>query len=258
MIYGVTASEDAGDIIKNALALHGMAKGTPEERTFHRSRVKNATHLIVLSRTDGVIFAPVKWSGAKDNSIAAYPRNKRPTTDHFKPVAIRCGFVPIHWNDPRFQQVYDEYVTYCRSFDFFHSVTLERRTFYLQDRDHWHPDEIDEGETYVEGTRRSIYVNAYERDRSARDACIAHHGLSCAVCGMDFEEFYGDIGKGYIHVHHKIPLASIGMVYSVDPVKDLVPVCPNCHAMLHRQSRVLEIEELRQRVRIARGVGRLP
>lgn len=118
-----------------------------------------------------------------------------------------------------------------------------------------YPDEIEENITFVEGARKSVYVNAYERDPKARAACIAHHGLSCAVCDMDFATFYGGIGNGYIHVHHKVPLASIGEAYIVDPISDLVPVCPNCHAMLHRGDPILEVEELRRRVQSARAAS---
>ena len=56
----------------------------------------------------------------------------------------------------------------------------------------------------------------------------------CSICGFDFEKNYGELGKGFIHVHHIVPVSKIGPNYIIDPVKDLIPVCPNCHAMLHR------------------------
>ncbi|MEG1241999.1 MAG: HNH endonuclease, partial [Oscillospiraceae bacterium] len=60
-------------------------------------------------------------------------------------------------------------------------------------------------------------------------------------------ERYGEVGKNFIHVHHKIPLNEISEEYVVDPVNDLIPVCPNCHAMLHRKinDKYLSIEELK-------------
>ena len=61
---------------------------------------------------------------------------------------------------------------------------------------------------------------------------------------MSFEEMYGKIGHGFIHVHHKKPLAGLKAEYKVDPKKDLAPVCPNCHAMLHTQDPPLGIDEL--------------
>lgn len=107
------------------------------------------------------------------------------------------------------------------------------------------PEEVRQTTTVIEGAKKSIAVNAYERDREARKRCIEHWGLACVVCGFDFERQYGDIGSGFIHVHHLKPLAEIGQEYTLDPVADLRPVCPNCHAMLHRGETLMTIEKLR-------------
>lgn len=96
----------------------------------------------------------------------------------------------------------------------------------------------------VEGATSRVFVNAYERNPAARKACIQRHGVRCVVCGFDFGAVYGDLGKGFIHVHHLVPLAVVSREYVVDPDADLCPVCPNCHAMLHRHSGVLSIDEL--------------
>jgi 5-methylcytosine-specific restriction protein A len=106
------------------------------------------------------------------------------------------------------------------------------------------PEEIDEEETHVEGAATTVLVNRYERDSKARAKCIKHHGCKCQICGFDFEAVYGPIGEGYIHVHHVVLISSIGEAYVVDPVNDLKPVCPNCHAMLHRRTPPYSIEEL--------------
>ena len=96
--------------------------------------------------------------------------------------------------------------------------------------------EVTTPERFWEGALRRITVNAYERDPKARQACIAHFGTACRVCGLDFGDVFGKLGQGYIHVHHTRPLSEIGEGYAVDPLKDLIPVCPNCHAMLHQKS----------------------
>jgi 5-methylcytosine-specific restriction enzyme A len=106
-------------------------------------------------------------------------------------------------------------------------------------------EEVTTPERYFEGAVRQVMVNAYERDARARDACIRHYGPECTVCGLRFEDRYGELGKGFIHVHHVVPLARVGENYAIDPLKDLVPVCPNCHAMLHAGDTVLTIEELK-------------
>jgi 5-methylcytosine-specific restriction protein A len=110
------------------------------------------------------------------------------------------------------------------------------------------PEEVGPAEAYVEGAVTKVLVNSYERNLAARRACIDHWGTKCQVCGFDFEEVYGEIGRGFIHVHHIRSLAEIGASYVVDPVLDLRPVCPNCHAMLHREKPPLEIDLLRLRL----------
>jgi len=117
-----------------------------------------------------------------------------------------------------------------------------------------YPDEADLGpdatpsQTYTEGSTQTVTVNRRERNPGARAACIDEWGTNCQVCSLNFGDRYGKIGDGFIHVHHLRPLAQEGE-QEVDPVEDLRPVCPNCHAMLHQSSPPLSIEELRRRLR---------
>lgn len=73
---------------------------------------------------------------------------------------------------------------------------------HLADKERLYPDELEPGQKYVEGARKQIRVNAYERDPRARRDCLKRHGFRCAVCDVLFEEVYGELGKGFIHVHH--------------------------------------------------------
>ncbi|NOS73887.1 MAG: hypothetical protein HOP36_04985 [Methyloglobulus sp.] len=107
------------------------------------------------------------------------------------------------------------------------------------------PDEIQDAGNYYEGAKRTVVVNSYERNLKARSQCIALYRAKCSVCEFDFEKKYGEIGSGFIHVHHLTPLEDIGEEYEVDPIKDLRPVCPNCHAMLHKKQPPYSIEELK-------------
>ncbi|WP_175773329.1 HNH endonuclease [Paraburkholderia phenazinium] len=108
-----------------------------------------------------------------------------------------------------------------------------------------YPDEVKASEGYFEGAVSQVLVNRYERKVDARIAAIAHYGCKCCVCGFNFETKYGKLGHGFIHVHHVVDLATIGAEYVVDPVKDLRPVCPNCHAMLHTKNQAMQIDQLR-------------
>ena len=106
------------------------------------------------------------------------------------------------------------------------------------------PEEIRDEKSYFEGTPIKVFVNRYERDLAARAKCIEHHGLRCVGCELDFGERYGKRGAGFIHVHHLSPLKGSKKSRRVDPKKDLRPVCPNCHAMIHRKEPALTIREL--------------
>lgn len=108
--------------------------------------------------------------------------------------------------------------------------------------DVFNDNEIDE--VYKEGKSISIIVNKYERDPAARKKCIEHFGIKCQICNFDFFKIYGDLGKDFIHVHHKKPISEIGEEYEVNPINDLIPVCPNCHAMLHRRKPAYTVEEI--------------
>ncbi len=112
-----------------------------------------------------------------------------------------------------------------------------------------YPDELEEEEdAYIEGAKKTVIVNAYERDPRARAKCIAHFGCKCLCCGFDFEEKYGTIGKGFIHVHHLVEIHTIGQSYKVNPKTDLIPLCPNCHAMIHKKTPAFTIAELKEKM----------
>lgn len=97
------------------------------------------------------------------------------------------------------------------------------------------PEMLDGIAVEFEGMKKQILVNKYERSSIARKKCIEFHGLNCKVCGLTFSKKYGDIGNEFIHIHHLTPIHKIGKEYKVDYKNDLIPVCPNCHSMLHRK-----------------------
>lgn len=104
-----------------------------------------------------------------------------------------------------------------------------------------------EFESFPEGTRKSKFVTYYERDPRNREAAINIHGLTCKGCDMNFESRYGEHGKGFIHVHHIKPVAKLEKQKPIDPSTDLTVLCPNCHAMVHRnKSKTLDVADLRQ------------
>lgn len=96
----------------------------------------------------------------------------------------------------------------------------------------------------TEGAVKTIAINAYERNAEARRICISHYGSICYLCKFNFEAIYGVAGKGYIHVHHLKRISEIRENYVIDPIRDLRPICPNCHAMIHSRIPPFTIEEM--------------
>lgn len=109
-------------------------------------------------------------------------------------------------------------------------------------------DELPTPDGLPEGALLRMMVNRYERNPTNRARCIAHYGVSCQACGFSFEAGYGAIGGSYIEVHHLTMVSQLGEGYRVDPTKDLVPLCSNCHAVAHRRTPPYTLDELRRAV----------
>ena len=138
------------------------------------------------------------------------------------------------------------------------STTVSDDLFIVgKEAEYLYPDEIAEerNQDLYEGAIKLVYVNAYERNQIARTQCIHHWKAICAICGLDFEKYYGEIGKGFIHVHHLNLVSKQGnKPYIIDPINDLIPVCPNCHSMLHRKVPPYTIDELKELLKNYNGI----
>ena len=108
------------------------------------------------------------------------------------------------------------------------------------------PPNIEEIPRNMEGAKLYGAYTRYERSKQLRDEAIRIHGTKCAVCGFDFEEQYGSMGRDFIEVHHKIPLYESGEC-TPDPAKDMITVCSNCHRMIHhKKNYTYTIKELKR------------
>lgn len=102
-------------------------------------------------------------------------------------------------------------------------------------------------EELTEGCIRQVNITKRERSRELRQLCLQHYGYTCQVCGMNFEQTYGEIGRAFIEVHQVNPIAETDGEHVLDPKLGLIPLCSNCHSMIHRgkDGRVLTPEELK-------------
>lgn len=99
---------------------------------------------------------------------------------------------------------------------------------------------------YFEGHPLEVRQTRYERDPKARAECLVfYNSYECQACRLDFEKTYGVIGRQFIHVHHLKPLSILGTRHKVNPETDLLPLCPNCHAMIHRMPEPQTLDALR-------------
>ena len=98
-------------------------------------------------------------------------------------------------------------------------------------------------EEKIEGALIQVNSTSYERDHSLRAECMRIHGTTCKICGFDAGKTYGEKFSGLIHVHHITPLSEIKGSHSIDPKKDLIPVCPNCHMIIHSKKEGVYLPE---------------
>ena len=101
-------------------------------------------------------------------------------------------------------------------------------------------------EGLTEGEKLYRINKFYERNPKNREEAIKHHGVTCSICGFNFEKEYGELGKDYIEIHHKTPLYTLDKEVIINPEEDLIPVCANCHRMIHRDRENFKtIEEIK-------------
>jgi 5-methylcytosine-specific restriction protein A len=101
------------------------------------------------------------------------------------------------------------------------------------------------GTVFEEGEQSMLLSKHVERSPAAKKRCLDVHGYQCFVCEKSMSDRYGTIGEGVIDVHHLQELAQRDGKHIVDPEKDLVPVCPNCHRMIHTKRPALSLQAVR-------------
>lgn len=187
--------------------------------------------------------------------------DKRPGQEiqRFKHELLSVGCEEIRPDHPKFQKLWEGYVDTCTSLGTTPSrgqpSSRDVRTFWSLDIDVDSPEvlspkELDLFPEYLfEGAETQTTKNVRERNKAAREICISTYStednrIACLACKFDFVKVYGETGRGFIHVHHLDPIAEANGPRKVNPKIDLVPLCPNCHAMVHRRKPQLTISDL--------------
>lgn len=105
-------------------------------------------------------------------------------------------------------------------------------------------------QSILDGKVYESHFIGYERNQKLRDQCLKYYKTcKCQICGFDFEKKYGEIGMNFIEVHHIEQLSLIRQAHVIDPTLDLIPLCSNCHSMIHRKTPPYTPEELKEMVK---------
>lgn len=222
----------------NTVEYYLSAAEGEENRDAMINLIGNGSNFVAYHYNGRLHFAPSRFIGYLNNSLLVHlvknnGKNGSDTSDSIDKILSKRKYV---------DELEKSYIEYCDIIGAIpkNMVNAQRKYWYLEDN-----IKVTK-ELFEEGNSEQVSTNRYERSLEARKRAIEYHGLRCIVCGMDFEETYGKIGRGFIHIHHIVPISSKGKT-KIDYEKDLVPVCPNCHAMLHRgdNGSVLSVKELK-------------
>jgi 5-methylcytosine-specific restriction protein A len=127
-----------------------------------------------------------------------------------------------------------------------YATLVQTRDALVEDAD---PAAVDASSESIEEAMKERWHRRSERNPKLTKAAKEYHGTTCVVCGFNFEETYGEIGKGYIEAHHLTPFSELkGRPTKLDPKADFAVLCPNCHRMLHKVTPPLTPSELRDRI----------
>lgn len=237
-------------ILDNVYKLDSYRKSKrTEEYDFYAERLRLGKRFVSVHLNGRTLFCPSRFAGYKENTMERHVRftgKDGGITNNKINLVLGC-------KPKQNKRVEKKYQDLCKEIGINPSKIL--RTYWVIANDRRNgtnavfPDEVQQSDRYREGAVKQVPLNSFERNSAARKACIEKYGDKCVVCKFDFGAFYGEIGCGFIHVHHLVPLANLKAEYEVDPIKDLRPVCPNCHAMLHQNDPPFSIERLKKLVK---------
>lgn len=248
------------EIIANLLTFDSYRDSNrPNEREFYAERLRLGKIFVYLAKRERILFCPSRFAGYKNNTMEKHLAFERKSGSITTPRISRS----LRQDHGENNEAENEYLVLCEKVNA--APSSKHRSYWKIENiksvfpprktggEPGYPDDVGVSNDYVEGAVKQILVNAYERNPKARKACIDHYGLNCTVCDFNFQTKYGVIGRHFIHVHHLMPLATRDAQYQVDPIKDLKPVCPNCHAMLHASDPPFSIEEIQELLNLAKN-----
>lgn len=216
------------------------------------------------SRSDNDLPAPLEeaFSDSKDGRISETRFVERLRTDYsFSNESVSSGkgrvitLFPSSVDDVKASIPKEYHEDFDRGYNWICSLTKKITKSTREDLN-YENETVCTFESRPEGKKKAYYTTRYERDPRNRKEAIRIHGTTCNICGFDFKKTYGELGDGYIEVHHIVPLSDQDEEAVVDPATDLISVCANCHRMLHRyRDYIVSISELESIVESNKEAG---
>ncbi|MGP9507001.1 HNH endonuclease, partial [Psychrobacter sp. AOP7-D1-15] len=222
-------------------------KGSLKNKSFSKDRLSNAPHYFAIAKIGRTY--PDKESSKNDffatiTDFIPFEEAVLAKSDSDYLETIPDSRKSNYWRDG--VRAIDEETYHLISSKATPNKVSEQKTAYISDKTGG--DFQDSLESFSEGEKSKRYVTKYERNPKYRKQAIAIHGNSCAACGFNFGNFYGEYAEGFIHVHHIIPVSEFDTPKDIDPETDLIPLCANCHSVVHRKKdktlSILEIKNL--------------
>jgi len=225
-------------------------KGKLTKRIYSENRLSDSPHYFGIAEIDEIY--PDRKSSKNDlfATIKNYRKFKKPILAKRKSgyfEEIPDSRKSNYWRDgvrPIRKEVFDDIVGQLSDFE-------------IVDQAIGHESKVFNDSNYIyesaeEGQKNKKYVSVYERKPKLRRQAIAIHGANCIACDFNFKNFYGAYAEGFIHIHHVIPVSEFDVPKNVNPETDLVPLCANCHSVVHRRKdKTLSIHELKKLIQEA-------
>ena len=224
-------------------------KGTLKKRAFSGSRLSDAPHYFAIAKIGKIypdkesikndLFATITDFIPFEEAVLAKDESKYLETI---PESKEANY----WRDG--VRAIDEETYHLIISKVSPNEVSKQKTTYISDEiTENHQDSL---ESFSEGKKSKRDVTTYERNPKYKKQAIAIHGNSCSACGFNFGKFYGEYAEGFIHVHHIVPVSEFETPKKIDPETDLVPLCANCHSVVHRKkNETLSIDKLRILIR---------
>lgn len=229
-------------------------KGQIKDRSYRPLRLSDKPHYFAIATISSVYPDP----NAKRGDLYAVVTDFQPFTEAVLAKNGENYFESIpsnresnYWYDgvrPITEEIFEAIVEHAK----LGAVVVPEEKAVEEEGDY--NDSFESEATHLEGAKISYFTTKYERKPLLKNQAVKLHGTTCCVCGFNFKAFYGEYAEGFIHIHHLLPVSELGGEKPVNPATDLVPVCANCHSIIHRKKdRTLSIDELKEMIQQQKG-----